>query len=418
MAPPGDSAIGTAARVGVVGIGHIGAGVATSLTRGGLAPVLYDVRRDALASRPDLPSMTASLSELVEATDIVLIAVATDAEVEAVVDSVLDVGRPGIVIAVLSTISVRSLRRLAETCAARNVHLLDAAVTGGDRAAANGLVVMVGGPADVVRTALPVLERFAKAVVHCGPVGAGMAAKLARNALTYASWAVFREAVELAIAAGISIDAFLRIVEEGLGSSTAPHSLQQMQRSGIVTPESAEAVNRLAQKDLAAAQELAAELGVAMPHVGMARPEMPAVLRGESRSTLPADVWERGLEMMDRVYGPGYSAGMARDGSPLLVDVVAHLFADVWSRPQLTVRERRLLVMGATAALGRGDLLAVQLRGAVANGELGPVQLAELPLALTYYVGIQNAGTVQAAVDTVLGELAAAERDGRPDGGR
>jgi 4-carboxymuconolactone decarboxylase len=109
---------------------------------------------------------------------------------------------------------------------------------------------------------------------------------------------------------------------------------------------------------------------------------------------------------------------MARDGSPLLVDVVAHLFADVWSRPQLTVRERRLLVMGATAALGRGDLLAVQLRGAVANGELGPVQLAELPLALTYYVGIQNAGTVQAAVDTVLGELAAAERDGRPDGGR
>jgi alkylhydroperoxidase/carboxymuconolactone decarboxylase family protein YurZ len=245
-----------------------------------------------------------------------------------------------------------------------------------------------------------------------------MAAKLARNAFTYASWAVFREAVELAIAAGISIDAFLRIVEEGLGSSTAPHSLQQMQRSGIVTPESAEAVNRLAQKDLAAAQELAAELGVAMPHVGMARPEMPAVLRGESRSTLPADVWERGLEMMDRVYGPGYSAGMARDGSPLLVDVVAHLFADVWSRPQLTVRERRLLVMGATAALGRGDLLAVQLRGAVANGELGPVQLAELPLALTYYVGIQNAGTVQAAVDTVLGELAAAERDGRPDGGR
>ena len=71
-------------------------------------------------------------------------------------------------------------------------------MTGGTVAAKNGLVTMVGGPDEAVQRALPVLEAFSKNVVHCGPLGAGMATKLARNAITYAMWAAVREATSLA----------------------------------------------------------------------------------------------------------------------------------------------------------------------------------------------------------------------------
>jgi 4-carboxymuconolactone decarboxylase len=111
----------------------------------------------------------------------------------------------------------------------------------------------------------------------------------------------------------------------------------------------------------------------------------------------------RGLEVMDQVYGEGFSKTLApTDGDPLTEDVVAHLFGDIWSRPELSIRDRRLLVMGATAALGRGDLLEVQVRGAIANGELDEEQLREVALHLQYYVGIGNAGRVRGAIESAL----------------
>lgn len=99
--------------------------------------------------------------------------------------------------------------------------------------------------------------------------------------------------------------------------------------------------------------------------------------------------------MMDTVYGHGFSARLPTDGqAPFLRDTVEHLFADIWSRPGLSVRDRRLLVLGATAALGRPDLIHIQALGALRNGELDAEQLQEALLHLAYYVGWGNASAV------------------------
>jgi 4-carboxymuconolactone decarboxylase len=109
-----------------------------------------------------------------------------------------------------------------------------------------------------------------------------------------------------------------------------------------------------------------------------------------------------GRAVMDQVYGDGFTAAMPTPEDPLTVDVVRHLFGEIWSRPDLSIRDRRLLVIGATAAAGRADLLEVQIRGAFANGELTEQQVNEAALHLLYYVGVGNAGLVHHA-----GKLAA-----------
>jgi len=109
-----------------------------------------------------------------------------------------------------------------------------------------------------------------------------------------------------------------------------------------------------------------------------------------------------GLAMMDEVYGPGFTEALPAERTPMLEKTVDHLFAEIWSRPGLSVRDRRLLVLGATAALGRADLIEIQVRGALHNGELTEEQLREAVLHLNYYVGWGNGTQVNNGVEAAL----------------
>ena len=104
-----------------------------------------------------------------------------------------------------------------------------------------------------------------------------------------------------------------------------------------------------------------------------------------------AERYARGLEVVEQVYGPG-SAELMKGGeaSPFISETVAHIFGEIWSRPGLSHRDRRLLVIGATAMLGRADLVEIQIKGAIVNGELSDAELEEIPLHLLFYAGAGN----------------------------
>ncbi|MCK0519851.1 carboxymuconolactone decarboxylase family protein [Williamsia sp. DF01-3] len=91
----------------------------------------------------------------------------------------------------------------------------------------------------------------------------------------------------------------------------------------------------------------------------------------------------RGLDMMSKVYGWDMQDGPG--------DFFAHtadqLFAEVWTREGLTVRDRRLLLLGALAATGQTDVAEIQAGAALGNGELDGDQLLEIALFLCYYIG-------------------------------
>ncbi|MET0897068.1 MAG: NAD(P)-binding domain-containing protein [Mycobacterium sp.] len=406
--PDGPATRGSQLKAGVIGLGMIGGGVAVSLARSGRVPAVYDVRADAAGELAGVPAISVSPAEVARGSDVVLVAVVDATQVRAVLagpEGVLAGAHPGLIVVVLSTVAVPEVHEIASLCAEAGVALIDCGVTPGDQAARNGLVAMVGGDDCTVRRAMPVLSDFAKRVVHCGPLGAGMATKIARNVITFGSWRAAHEAAELARSAGVAPQTLIDVVEE---ADPQGATLFQWLRHRFDRPPGVEAaapqVLRLMEKDLAAAQDLARDSHVDVPLVDAARDAaadtvgVTAALREAGEQTRS----ERGLATMDAVYGAGLSAAMPADRTPTLAMTIDHLFGEVWSRPGLSIRDRRLLVLGATAALGRPDLIETQARGALVNGELTEEELEEAVLQLHYYVGWGNGTAVQSGVAAAL----------------
>ncbi|MEV6320699.1 carboxymuconolactone decarboxylase family protein [Nocardia sp. NPDC051787] len=118
-------------------------------------------------------------------------------------------------------------------------------------------------------------------------------------------------------------------------------------------------------------------------------------------------VRQRGLAKMAEVYGtefqeyPGAHFAVTAD----------HLFADIWSRPGLTIRDRRLLLLGALAAQGAIDTAGIQIGAALRNSELTEEQLHEIAVFLCHYVGWPNGTKLDLLVGTIVAQQKKAARD-------
>jgi 3-hydroxyisobutyrate dehydrogenase-like beta-hydroxyacid dehydrogenase len=240
---------------------------------GGL--VVCDVRPEATESLVAEGAVAAaSGAEVARTARLISVTVLDDAQVRDVVDGpegILRTAAPGTVIAVHSTISDSTAVELAEVCAARGVHLVDAPVSGGAPGAERGeLAVMVGGPREVYEACKPVFALWAGMPVHAGEVGAGTRMKLARNLLHFISFTATAEASRLAEAAGIDIAKLGRVVRHtdaitgGAGAvmlrdTTAPIDPDDFWH-GVFTH-----VRGLGEKDLSLALGLADRLGVDLP---------------------------------------------------------------------------------------------------------------------------------------------------------
>lgn len=273
-------------RAGVIGLGMIGGGVAVSLSRRGRNPVVYDVRPEA-AELSGNPELAASPSDLASRTDVVLVAVATGEQARDVItgdDGLLAEAHSNLTIVLLSTVDLPTARELAAICADSGVGFLDCGVTPGDKAAENGMVAMVGGDCTTFAHAEPVLDDFAKSVVHCGPLGAGMATKIARNVVTYGSWLAVAEGAELAESAGVDPKTLLHVINTADPDGTTLLTLLTMQQSDTEESEQmADHINSLMTKDLGAAQSLAADVGSELPMVGVARNRARRTLRLDTK---------------------------------------------------------------------------------------------------------------------------------------
>ena len=131
----------------------------------------------------------------------------------------------------------------------------------------------------------------------------------------------------------------------------------------------------------------------------------------------PADRYEQG----DAVYEQVYGSARPERGQSLYVDVmIEQLFAEVWSREALPVRDRRLLVMGVLAAQGALDKVEMQLRRAVEIGELTVDQVDEVVLHLSHYIGWGLASPLAMVAASMRTPLDDSEADdsGPDDGGK
>ena len=258
------------ATAGVIGLGMIGAGVATCLARSGQLAAVYDVRANATDDIPGCPPLSASPKALAETVDTVLIAVVSakqTIDVLSGVEGVLAAARPGLNVVLLATVSLTDLAEIRKLTDAAGVGLIDSGVTGGQRARENGLVCLVGGTDEAVAAVKPVLDGFALSVAHMGPAGAGMAAKIARNVVVYGCLRAGYEAAVLCRNAGVDVNQLTKVIEDSSGGVGGPMMLMS-RADPLSDPQEAgirEYTRGLMIKDLEAALDLGRTFGVRLP---------------------------------------------------------------------------------------------------------------------------------------------------------
>jgi 4-carboxymuconolactone decarboxylase len=93
----------------------------------------------------------------------------------------------------------------------------------------------------------------------------------------------------------------------------------------------------------------------------------------------------RGIAKMQEVYG--FSVDPDDIAGPYVDFTVDHLFGAVWTRPELDIRDRRLMTIGVLAALGQSQLVEIQFTSALERGELTEDQVRETVLHLAHYIG-------------------------------
>lgn len=266
----------TPRKIGVIGLGDIGNGIANGVLRAGLDLAVCDVRPEAVAAFADRAEVAPDPASLGALCDAVVVAVVTDAQVRTVLDppgGALATLSPGSSVVVVSTVSVETLRAVAAEGESRQVTVIDCGVSGGPAAAAEGkLISMVGGSPEDLDRVRPVLETFSPLVVHMGPLGTGLMAKLARNLVTYASWFAAYEAQTIAEAAGIDLQKLAEVIRESeklFGGAARlmfrPTVAQFTKDDNEMIVSAMHTASLLAHKDLRAAAELAASLGVDTP---------------------------------------------------------------------------------------------------------------------------------------------------------
>ena len=120
---------------------------------------------------------------------------------------------------------------------------------------------------------------------------------------------------------------------------------------------------------------------------------------------------ERGIEMIKQVYAG--DVVVPPEGAVPFSDVMLEqLFAEVWTRGEISVRDRRLLLLGAIAAMGEGDAWLVQIKAAIKNGELSVAAVHEVMVQLAQYAGYPRLAGLMVPTLKLLGEMQAAEEAG------
>jgi 3-hydroxyisobutyrate dehydrogenase-like beta-hydroxyacid dehydrogenase len=207
----------------------------------------------------------------VAVADIIHITVLNDAQVREVVGELAAHAKPGTVIAIHSTISDTTAAQLADELKPQGIHIVDAPVSGGAAAAAKGeLATMVGADREVYERIKPAFKHWAALVIHAGEPGAGTRMKLARNMLTFTSYVAACEAMKLAEAAGLDLQALGRVVRHTDALTSGPGAIMVRDDMKTIEPDnflyqSFLHARDLGEKDLSLALALGDAVSVKLP---------------------------------------------------------------------------------------------------------------------------------------------------------
>ncbi|ULU26042.1 NAD(P)-dependent oxidoreductase [Dyella terrae] len=204
-------------KAAFIGLGAMGTPMAGHLKAHGLLhAVASRTQSNADAVAKELGVAAPSLADIAQQCDVIALCVTADADVLNTVDALAPHLKKGAIVVDHSTVAPDTAKQAAAKLAAVGAHFLDAPVSGGVEGAKNGkLSVMVGGEADVLERARPVLEAYALRVTHLGDVGAGQATKAVNQVLVAGIAQGVCEGLALAEALGLDPERLLPTLGAG-----------------------------------------------------------------------------------------------------------------------------------------------------------------------------------------------------------
>lgn len=195
-------------NIGFIGLGRMGRGMASNMLHSGYSLIAYDVDSKAMhALKQQGATTTDSIRMLGEKCPLVFTSLPTPDHVREVATGnggLIESLAPGSTWFDMSTNAVDVVRNIHAQALARDIHFLDAPVSGGPAGSENGdLAVWAGGDAQILDDHRDILNVIASQVRHLGPIGAGTVAKLAHNMASMAMSAVLAETLTLGVKAGV-----------------------------------------------------------------------------------------------------------------------------------------------------------------------------------------------------------------------
>lgn len=254
-------------RTGFIGLGAMGTHMARNLARAGLLAAAWNrsPEKSAAFAAETGCSIADDPAALARGCDAVVVCVAADPDVLAMVEALLPAARPGLLVIDCSTVSADTARHCAALLSAAGAEFLDCPVSGGVEGARDAtLSIMVGGTQGALTRATPVLRALGKTITHLGPSGAGQATKATNQILCAGIINVVGEALAFARAQALPLTQVVEALGKGAGSSwyfvnRAPYMIRGEYPAGFKV--------RLHEKDLRICRAMAAAQGTRLPVV-------------------------------------------------------------------------------------------------------------------------------------------------------
>lgn len=211
-------------RIAVLGMGQMGANMASRLTETGFDVLGYDIsaaRRQELVERQ--VAVAETLPEALAGRSTVLTSLPDPAAARAAwlgPDGLVERAEPGSLILELSTLDPATMKEIGAAAAARGLAVLDCPVSGGPGESLRGeLVLIVGGEVSDIKRAEPVLKSLGQSWAHTGPVGTAKAVKLVNNMMSMGNVLIACEAFALGEAAGVAPETLYEVLSQSGGRS-------------------------------------------------------------------------------------------------------------------------------------------------------------------------------------------------------
>ena len=249
-------------KTGFIGLGVQGKYLAINQAQAGYDLMVYDIRPEPLQELAGIGAkIAASPKEVGAYAEIVQICVLDDAQLAAVMlgtEGVLAGAAPGTIVAIHSTVRPATIAKMAEAASARGIEVMDVPVSGSENGAKNKTMsYMAGGSEAGFAKCRPLFETSGPKIVHVGPLGSGIRAKLAHQLTICVNILAAYEGMLLGEKSGLDLETLRNVMRDGAAQSRVAERWKKVAFS--------KTSRRVFYKDLQLCLEYGHELGLALP---------------------------------------------------------------------------------------------------------------------------------------------------------